>query len=144
MTSYMNDDVVAACANLTDRCGASGFEIGYLHDDVPVEQAGWHASAEFKGARIMVEDQQSPTMAAFALAARLLTGAQCKCGRPVTMTDDRPGCRWRLMGPRWEPGCSAPAVRVSGERGDLGAMHAALAERQGNRAERRAARRKRK
>jgi hypothetical protein len=138
VSDFMNDDVVMACADLVGRSGASGFEIGYLHDDVPIEEAGWHASAQFKGARIMVQDQRSPTGAALALSERLLRGAACRCLKPVTLSDSAEGCRWRLVGKRWEPGCDVAPIRVKGERGDHAAMQQALT----NRAQRRAAGRK--
>ena len=132
----MNDDVVVACADLVGRAGASGFEIGYLHDDVPIEEAGWYAYAQYRGARIMVEDHRSPTGAALALAERLLRGAMCRCHRLVTLSDSGDGCRWRLAGRRWEPGCDAPPLTVQGARGDHQAMHQAFTE-PANRAERR-------
>lgn len=138
-----SDDIVVACADLVGRAGASGFEIGYLHDDVPVEEAGWYAHAQYKGARITVEDHQSPTAAALALAQRLLDGATCRCRRPVSLSDRRDGCRWRLMGARWEPGCDVPPLTVrGGQRGDHAAIARALADTApANRAERRARRR---
>jgi hypothetical protein len=134
---YVNDDLVVACADLVGRAGASGFEIGYLHDDVPVEEAGWYAHASYQGARIMVDDHRSPTGAALALAERLLAGATCRCRQPVTLSDSGNGCRWKLVGARWEPGCDAPSITVKGaQRGDHVAMQRALAE-PANRAERR-------
>jgi len=36
---YVNADVVMACVDLAARTGASGFELGHVHDDVPVEEA---------------------------------------------------------------------------------------------------------
>lgn len=140
-SAYVNDDIVVACADLVGRAGASGFEIGYLHDDVPVEEAGWYAFATYQGARVMVDDHRSPTAAALALAERLLRGAACRCRKPVTLSDSQPGCRWRLAGARWEPGCDAPSVHVQGKRGDHAAMRRALAE-PANRAERRRQQRK--
>jgi hypothetical protein len=134
----MYGDVVIACADLAGRCGASNFEIGYLHDDVPVEQAGWYAQVSFRGARIAVHERRSPTDAAMALAERLLRGAACRCRRPVALSDDTDGCRWQLVGKRWEPGCDAEPLHVRGERGDYAAMQRALAEPM-NRRERRAA-----
>lgn len=135
----LNEDAVVACADLVGRCGASDFEIGYMHDDVPFEEAGWYAVAKFKGARISTDEHRSPTTAAMALAERLLHGATCRCRRPVSMSDGRDGfCRWRLMGRRWEPGCDVEPIHVQGERGDYEAMQRALAQAP-NRAERRAA-----
>lgn len=137
----MNDDIVNACADLVDRTGAKEFQIGYMHDDVPVEEAGWYAEAHYKGARILVGDQRSPTGAALALAERILSGATCKCGRLVTLSDaTKDACRWKLVGDRWESGCSVPPLQIHGsQRGDVAAAGRALAERaQGNRAERRA------
>jgi hypothetical protein len=125
----MNTDTVEACADLVDRTGARGFEIGYVHEDVPVEEAGWYAHATFQGVRIQAPDHRSPSAAALALAEKLLTGGMCKCGQRVTLTDQRAGCRWRLMGKRWEPGCDAPSVHVDGRRGDLDAMQRAMASR---------------
>jgi hypothetical protein len=136
MTQHVNDDILAACADLADRCGASGFEIGYVHDDVPVEEAGWYAFVTFRGARISADDHRSPTAAALALAERLLSGAMCRCRRPVTLSDQRDGCRWRLIGARWEPGCDVAPVHVEGARGDYTAMQRAMAQPM-NRADRR-------
>lgn len=126
---WMSGDVIVACADLAGRAGASGFEIGYLRDDVPVQDAGWYAHVNYRGARLMVEEHRSPSAAALALAERILAGAQCRCRRPVTMDDSRQGCRWRLSSKRWEPGCDVPPVRVSGPRGDLAAMQQALDDR---------------
>ena len=133
-SAALNGDAVVACADLVGRAGASGFEIGYLHDDVPIEQAGWYAHAQYRGARLTVEDRCSPSEAALALAERLLRGAACRCGDQVTLNDG-PGCRWQLQGERWQPGCDAPSLHVDGQRGDLPAM---------NRAMRRAAERRRR
>ncbi len=137
MNQHVNDDILAACAHLVDRAGANGFEIGYVHEDVPVEQAGWYAHAQYRGARITSADHTSPTNAALGLAERILTGGTCRCGHPVTIRDDKPGCRWRLMGDRWQPGCDAPPMKVDGDRGDLAAIQAA-ANPPRNRAQRRA------
>lgn len=59
----IDEDMVMACAHLVDRAGASGFEIGHLHDDVPVEEAGWYAVAFYQGARITADDHQSTASA---------------------------------------------------------------------------------
>jgi hypothetical protein len=138
----LHGDAIVACADLVGRAGASGFEIGYTRDDVPTEEAGWYAHASYKGARIMVDERRSPSEAALALAERLLRGAACRCGEPVSMADDQPGCRWRLVGNRWKPGCDAPPVPVDGVRGDLAAAQRAMQAVRGNRAERRAAERR--
>ena len=141
MSTDLNADAVIACADLVGRAGASGFEIGYLRDDVPMEDAGWHASAFYKGARIITDEHRSPSLAAMALAERLLSGATCRCRRPVVLSDDRDGCRWRLMGQCWEPGCDADPIRVKGQLGDHAAIVRAMAE-PANRAERRAAKKR--
>lgn len=134
-------DAVVACADLVGRAGAVGFEIGYAHEDVPVEEAGWYAQAIYQGARLMVDEHRSPTAAAMALAERILTGGTCRCGQPVALTDGVPGCRWQLMGKQWQPGCDAPSLRVEGKRGDRMAMERALAGVE-NRAARRATRKR--
>lgn len=122
----LNGDAVIACADLVGRSGATDFKIGYLHDDVPLEEAGWYAHAQYRGARITIEDRRSPSEAALALAERLLRGAACRCGKRVSLGDDSTGCRWQLMGKRWEPGCDAEPVHVDGRRGDLPAMNRAM------------------
>jgi hypothetical protein len=130
MVSNFNDDVVLACVALVDRAGASRFEMGHI------DEAGWYAHAQYQGARIIVDGHQSPTGAALALAERLLAGATCRCRKPVSLSDGQPGCRWRLAGPLWEPGCDAKPLPVSGGRGDYAALRRALDE-PTNRAERR-------
>ncbi|WP_341719848.1 hypothetical protein QQG74_09180 [Micromonospora sp. FIMYZ51] len=143
----MNDDMVIACADLVGRAGAAGFEIGYAGDENgPVEEARWYAVATYQGARLISDEHRSPTAAALGLAERLLTGATCRCTSPVSLSDTRAGCRWQLVGQRWEPGCDAAPVAVSGgKRGDVAAMRQALAQvpQGGNRAARRAAQRRR-
>lgn len=134
------DDAVVACADLVGRAGASGFEIGHIRDDCPVEEAGWYAVAFYKGARITTDEHRSPSTAALALAERLLGGATCRCGRVVALSDAAEGCRWTLVGKVWQPGCDVESIHVPGERGDHAAIVAALREQVGNRAQRRARR----
>lgn len=135
------DDLIIACKNLVSRAGASAFEIGYLSDEPPHR---WYAHAQYRNARITVEDHPTAALAVLALTYRLLRGALCRCGNPVALSDDHSGCRWQLVGSRWEPGCDAPPIKMApGLRGDHAAMRMAVALRQvaENRAERRAARR---
>lgn len=123
-------DAVKACADLVARTGAKSFECGYVNDDVPVADAGWYATAVYKGAKLTEQDKASPAQACDALAARLLTGAQCQhCkglvaladagafayGSAVLATGQRwdvedaaraPQCRWTRTGARWERGCA--------------------------------------
>lgn len=130
-------DRVIACADLVGRSGARQFQIGYLHEDVPMESAGWYAHAMFRGVRITAQDQSGPAQAAMALAEKVLTGAKCRCGRLVALRPDgavafrkthmadgsewtaaeaaKAGqCRWRLAGDKWEPSCPVPADRRKG------------------------------
>lgn len=123
-------DAVMACADLVSRTGATGFECGYVHDNVPAEQAGWYATAVYRGAKITAEDKASPAEACDALAERLLTGAQCQhCKGLVALSDEGAfayhsgvlatgqrwdaedaaktrQCRWTRSGGRWERGCA--------------------------------------
>lgn len=142
--TWMSNDVVIACVELFGRCGAKELELGFAREDVPVEEAGWYAQVSYRGARIMVQDHRSPSGAALALAERLLYKAVCKCGQPVAINDDTPGCRWRLMGKHWESGCDAPPMKVDGERGDMSAMRQAFETAAASRWERRGQRPKRK
>lgn len=129
----LNEDIVIACADLVGRAGASDFEVGQLNEDP--ENPGWWAKASFRGTRIIRDGHPTPEAACLALATRLLSGATCRCLKPVTLDDRTEGCRWRLVGQSWEPSCDDEPIRVQGERGDYAAMQAAL----GNRAQRRAA-----
>ncbi len=132
-------DAVTACVDLVGRSGGRGFEIGYLHDGVPVERAGWWAHAQYQGARISVTDQPGPAQAASALAVKVLTGAKCQCGSLVQLFDggamfqgtrDKPAvladgtrwtadeaeaagqCRWVREGPHWVKGCERDPART--------------------------------
>lgn len=124
------EDAVKACADLVGRTGARQFECGYVHENVPVADAGWYATAVYKGAKLTAEDKASPAEACDALAARLLTGGQCQhCKGLVALTDAgafaynsatlatgqrwdaedaarAPQCRWTRTGARWERGCA--------------------------------------
>lgn len=139
----IDEDAVIACADLVGRAGATGFEIGYLHEGVPIEEAGWYAHAQYRGARITAEDHPSPEAAAEALAWRLLTGAKCRCGKLVALSDagaiaydnahlidgstwtpeqaaEAGQCRWTRNGRTWTPGCDAPPLRIPGVATDGG------------------------
>lgn len=129
-----DENALLATADLLPRCGAVDFVFGCLHEDVPVEDAGWWAYAEFPGGeRIRVENQRGPIEAFKALAARILDGGMCAtCKRLVTTSDEgirvratinildgskmsqedaaahvrRNGaCHWRRDGKRWYSGC---------------------------------------
>lgn len=123
-------DIILATAVLVERCGASGFDIGFTGDGTGAsEDANWYAQCYFQGARLMVGDRHSPEEACLALSIRLLDQATCRCLRPVSISDDRPGCRWRLIGAKWEPGCTAPSIPVPGAvRGDYAAIQQAVAK----------------
>lgn len=124
------DDAVLACADLVGRTGARGFECGYLHEGVPSAEAGWYATAVYRGAKITSENHSSPAEACDGLAVRLLAGAQCQhckglvsltpggafAFRKATLTSGgrwdaedaarAPQCRWKRTGKRWERGCT--------------------------------------
>lgn len=122
-----DENVVVACADLVGRAGARSFEIGHIHENVPADEAGWYAVAYYQGGRIQTDEHRSPILACMALAERLLSRGTCRCRRPVTLSDSRPGCcRWRLIGARWEPSCDVPSLTVP--PGDYAAMKRALAQ----------------
>jgi len=128
----LNGDIVIACADLVGRAGAREFEMGYVNDD-PTDP-GWWAQAVYNGAKIIRDGHRTPEAAALALATRMLSGATCRCLKIVSLEDGTDGCRWRLVGQRWEPGCKAKPITIKGgERGDYAALQRAM----GNRAERR-------
>jgi len=122
------DDILTAALEVIPRTGATALEVGYLHDDVPIELAGWYASASWRGTRITVEDQPHPAAAVDGLARRLMDGGKCThCGRLVTLdpaggwasdrtlVDGSPWlaeqqaaagvCAWHRDGPTWRRGC---------------------------------------
>lgn len=126
---YIGEDAVKACADLVGRTGAKSFECGYVHEDVPSSEAGWYATAMYRGAKLTAEDKSSPGEACHALAVRLLAGAQCQhckglvalvsdgafAFQSATLIDGRrwdaadaaktAQCHWRLVGDRWVRGC---------------------------------------
>ncbi|HZX37997.1 MAG TPA: hypothetical protein VFF37_06625 [Streptomyces sp.] len=128
MAEY-DEDAVMAAVELAGRSGATDFTFGYVHDDVPIEEAGWYAHAQFRGARITAEDHRGPVEACEALARRLLTGAKCAhcqglislssrgafAWKSATLIDGTPWtaeqaaaarqCRWTRIGPHWKRGC---------------------------------------
>lgn len=128
----MDDDVIIATCDLVGRSGARSLEIGHVHDDVPAEEAGWYAHAQYRGARIIEQDHRGPVEAVEALARRLLDGAMCThCRGLIALSDagamvypgtartdgstwtatevdaarHRPQCRYRRDGKRWVRGC---------------------------------------
>lgn len=129
MTTGIDQDALVAAIDLVGRAGAGQFQVGYLHDDVPVAAADWYAHAQYKGRRIIVEHHVGPVEAAEALAVRILTGAKCAgCQSLVALNDDGAfacddaemadgtrwtaeeaaaagQCRWRRVGRRWVRGC---------------------------------------
>lgn len=140
MSDELYVDVFMACADLVGRAGAKSFDFGYMNEEAKtVEDAQWYASAQYKGTRFFVDNHASPTEAAMALAEKIMRGAMCKCGERVTLTDGVPGCRWLLMGKRWEPSCDVEPIRVNGERGDGAAISASAEAVWANRATRRTA-----
>lgn len=129
MFSGEDEDAIRACAGLVERAGAKSFEVGYLRDDVPMNQAGWYAKALYHGAEIAVEECASPTDAAMKLSQRLLKDATCRCRRRVVLEGQSTvaTCRWYLYTDTWSPSCDAPSITVTGnKRGDVDALRAAI------------------
>lgn len=132
----LDEDALIAAVDLIGRTGATGFEVGYLHEDVPAEEAAWYAHAQYKGARIIAENHRDPVEAAEGLARRLLTGGKCtRCGGLIALSGDGAfaytsatltdgtqwtaetaaaagQCRWTRMGRRWQAGCGSGGTRT--------------------------------
>ena len=129
-----DDERIVAAVELVARTGARHFEIGYLHEDVPANEADWYAHAQYRGTRIMVEHHSHPADAVEALAVKLLTGAKCGCGklvalqrggalafRAATMSDgstftieqarEAGQCHWRRKGRHWVSACGLRGAR---------------------------------
>src|SRR5687768_10033757 len=110
----LDEDALVAAADVVGRTGATGFEIGYVHDNVPVHLAGWYAHAQYRGARIVEEDHAGPAEAAEALARRVLTGGRCThCGALVVLSGENTIAVPRLMldGTSW----TEPEIRAAGQ-----------------------------
>jgi hypothetical protein len=125
----LDQDALDAAVDLIGRTGAKGFEIGYLHDDVPAAKADWYAQAQYQGARIISENHPGPVEAAEGLARKVLTGAKCThCHGLIALSDtgatfypgnhlpdgsvftekearSRKQCRYRRVGPKWVRSC---------------------------------------
>ncbi|MGC5009768.1 hypothetical protein ACLQ2R_03280 [Streptosporangium sp. DT93] len=133
-------EALLAGVDLIGRTGARQFEVGYLHEGVPSEEAGWYAQARWSGTRLIAENHTDPVEAVEALAARVLTGGQCQHCRGVTsLTEERPDprgrymadgtvwttkeqqaaplCQWTRQGPRWVRGCERPASPTAAPEG---------------------------
>lgn len=135
--SAEDEAMILACVDLGDRTGAREFVIGYDEGDEIDRTATWYAHVKFNGVRINVSGLESPVAAAEALAARLLRGATCKCGKYVTLRvqSDKQFCRWQVVGQRWESSCDAPSIHMpEGSRGDVGKLDAAMENRRQRRA----------
>jgi hypothetical protein len=131
MSAPAQDEALSAAIAMVGGTGAKTLEIGYLHDDVPSDQAAWWATATYRGVKLQVDNHNSPAAAVEALVEKLLTGARCQwCGGLVSLTREGavayPGsvmadgshtpssvdeiaamgqCLWRRHCARWEPGC---------------------------------------
>ncbi len=117
-----------AAVEVIGRGAANSLELGWTHDDGP-RPGEWYASASYKGARVIVENEHGPEDAAENLALRLIVGGQCvHCGLTVTVRNeaglvmtvaghpvldedaleetypDRV-CVWHRDGPHWLRGC---------------------------------------
>lgn len=108
MTPDEEDRIVAATL-LVGHTGAKAFEFGFANDSAArVQDADWYASAQYRGARVIVEHFTHPADAAEALARRLVEGGTCThCGRTTTMSErsSRRRCVYRRQGRRWNRGC---------------------------------------
>jgi hypothetical protein len=121
----LDDDAIAAGVALLGRSGAREFEVGYLHDNVPVTEAGWWARVRYPKGRkavrshdgrmgsltgtvtILAEDKPGPLEAIEDLIGQVLAGGQCTyCHRRVIIDGyRRKWCRWRRVARNWVPGC---------------------------------------
>ncbi len=117
-------DAVIAAADLCERAGAMGFEVGHLFGDT----GSWYAHATYRGLRLMSSVRRDPELACDELAARILRGGHCRCGKRSTVgRRDPESCRWERRGKRWEPGCDAPSMPMpAGARGNPAALHEAM------------------
>jgi hypothetical protein len=124
VTDPVVDDAMLASIELVQRSGATGFEVGYL-DENPANPRWW-AKAQYRGARLQVDEHRTPAAAVDALAARILEGGMCATCRLTGTTaaeiDRRaaaglaPGrdmCLWARHGRHWVAGCLDPAAEAA-------------------------------
>jgi hypothetical protein len=70
------------------RAAANSLELGWTHDDGP-RPGEWYASARYKGARVIVENQHGPDDAAEALLFKVAAGGECvHCGSTITVSSN--------------------------------------------------------
>lgn len=126
-----DDPALTAGVLLIGHTGARTLEIGFLHDDVPIDEASWWASADYQGTRVMVENHLGPVEAVEGLAKKLLVGARCQWCMGLVALDEHGAfayaggvmldgskmpdtaegigalgqCLWERHDARWEPGC---------------------------------------
>lgn len=82
----IDEDALTAAVRVIGSSGATQTDIGYLHDDVPIDKASWWATAVYRGMKLTVENRASPVEAAEALARLVLRNAMCAhCRRTVTL-----------------------------------------------------------
>lgn len=128
----LDEDAMIAAFDVVGRSGAKDCEFGYLHEDVPIEEAAWWAKAQYQGARLIEEGHRGPVEALEALARKVLTGGMCThCRGLISLGDGgamvypgsvrgdgstwtpeeiervrrMPQCRYRRVGPKWVRGC---------------------------------------
>ena len=102
--------IVLAAADLTERSGALAFEVGYA-DALNL----WYAEAKYGDMGSLTQFGATPQGAAWQLCIRILTGAQCACGRVVALQgpyDPTEQCLWTLKGDKWQRPCDAPSIDV--------------------------------
>lgn len=100
-------EIIQATAHIVGRSGATHFELGWEHDDVPVQLMGWYAQASYESEKLRVPGD-GPVEACDALARRVLDGGLCMyCKRTVTLDDldDLSKCFRSRVGNKWLRGC---------------------------------------
>lgn len=104
----MDTDALEAAVDLVGRTGVRELEVGYTDETVKdAADADWHATATYKGAKVIMEHHRGPVEAVEALARQLLTGGRCThCHRRTRIDgDSQMDCRWTRHGKRWVRGC---------------------------------------
>lgn len=120
--------VLVAGYDLVGRTGSRDVTVGTTSHGAT---GSWWAAAKYPGARIQVDNEATAGAAMDALAAKILTGGKCRCGRLVAMqsggavffpgaayADGKPlteqqvratgQCRWRRYATMWLSACDAP------------------------------------
>ena len=133
MSTVSPEDLVliVGTLNAIGRTGARQVEFGHLDDTEHVADARWWATAQYRGAKVSCDGQDSPAAAVLGLYGMLVAGGTCTtCGRTVALRHTTDGLvdgarmrrgRYETRRIRKAPGAYCTRECVNGEWSNCGA-----------------------